>query len=389
MQTANQIRGEIEALLQKAGWVIQGPETPPRPETPGVAVRDFPLARGYGTVDYLLCHMGKAVGLIEVVSEEAALKGVPVLSEKYTRGLPFSLRLFIRPLPFLYQSTGREICFTNGFDPAPAPRGLFGFHRPETLKQWIEDGMVGETPRDMAAEYFPEHRRRGRTFHERILINMPPSASAGFSDGQLRVITLLEQSFQENRRRVLVVMTDEAERTAAVIHFSGRILQFADARRVLFVAHSDEVGQNLTQWMQDTASRGGMASFAKACSVEYWTDASMDPATRFCVTTLADLRHRLRLTLEDVSATDEGSAHGLRYNPDFPIETFDVVIIDQCEKCLSDISQPILEYFDAYLIGLSAEPNEQIAHYFEQNVVTDNAIRSRGGDGLDVITAEE
>jgi type I restriction enzyme, R subunit len=40
------------------------------------------------------------------------------------------------PLPFIYESTGTETCFTNGYDPDARSRRVFNFHRPETLAEW-------------------------------------------------------------------------------------------------------------------------------------------------------------------------------------------------------------------------------------------------------------
>jgi type I restriction enzyme R subunit len=37
------------------------------------------------------------------------------------------------PLPFIYESTGAETRFTNGYDPEARSRRVFTFHRPETL----------------------------------------------------------------------------------------------------------------------------------------------------------------------------------------------------------------------------------------------------------------
>ena len=56
-----------------------------------------------------------------------------VQSEKYGAGKPANLAAYCRPLPFLYRSTGVETRFTNGLDPHPRSRGVFNFHRPETL----------------------------------------------------------------------------------------------------------------------------------------------------------------------------------------------------------------------------------------------------------------
>ena len=37
------------------------------------------------------------------------------------------------PLPFAYESTGIETRLTNNLHPGPTSRGVFAFHRPETL----------------------------------------------------------------------------------------------------------------------------------------------------------------------------------------------------------------------------------------------------------------
>jgi type I site-specific restriction endonuclease len=42
----------------------------------------------------------------------------------------------VYPLPFLYESTGTETRFTNGYDPEARSRRVFTFHRPETLAEW-------------------------------------------------------------------------------------------------------------------------------------------------------------------------------------------------------------------------------------------------------------
>ena len=47
------------------------------------------------------------------------------------------------------------------------------------------------------------------------------------------------------------------------------------------------------------------------------------------------------------------------YNPAFPIETFDIIVIDECHRSIYNLWRQVLEYFDAYLIGLTATPDKQ------------------------------
>lgn len=390
----SKVNNQIEHLLQSAGWSVQHHVGADLNPPLGVAVCDFPLARGYGGVDYLLCIEGRAAGLVEIGGEYGPLTGVPILSEKYSRGLPFSLRLFVRPLPFLYQSQGANICFTNAFDPQPAPRMLKGFHRPETLRRWLEDGMVGETPRDMAAEHFPEHRRRGRTFHERLLINMPTLVTDSLGPAQVRAMMNLEQSFKENCPRALLEMASEAERTAVALRFIERLLKFAEARRVLFLVNSMGMARKLLQTIQDLIPPAAGMSFAQAFPVQHLTENKIDPAARLCITTLPGLYERLagqegdrKVSVQNKASIQnkETALSALKYNADFPIETFDVVMLYTCNPWVPPCFRPVLTYFDAYLVGLTGKTDPAAADFFDQNLVM--RVRDEGyqTEGLNVL----
>lgn len=131
----------IDAWLAAAGWHVchladvnlNAGTGPAR----GVAIREFPLLPGHGFADYLLYVNGKACGVIEAKKQGATLSGVEVQSARYAQGLPPSLPAWVRPLPFVFESTGVETRFTNGLDPSPRARPLFAFYRPELLLQWL------------------------------------------------------------------------------------------------------------------------------------------------------------------------------------------------------------------------------------------------------------
>src|SRR5688572_17052553 len=106
LQTPEQLaRARIEEQLSAAGWVIQDANAVNLGAGPGIAVREFPLARGHGFADYLLYVERKALGVVEAKKEGETLTGVEVQSEKYATGLPSGLPAWHKPLPFLYQST--------------------------------------------------------------------------------------------------------------------------------------------------------------------------------------------------------------------------------------------------------------------------------------------
>ncbi len=76
--------------------------------------------------------------MIESRKEGTTLTGVEIQSARYTRGLPLSLSVWRRPLPFSYESAGIETHFTQGLDPEPRARAVFAFHQPETLAVWLK-----------------------------------------------------------------------------------------------------------------------------------------------------------------------------------------------------------------------------------------------------------
>lgn len=132
-QPEQEARNKIDELLRAAGWVVSDADAANITANRGVAIREFPLKTGHGFAEYLLYVNGKAAGVIEAKKVGHTLKGVEIQSDKYTKGLPPGLPLWRNPLPFAYQSTGEESRFTNGLDPDPRSRGVFSFHRPETL----------------------------------------------------------------------------------------------------------------------------------------------------------------------------------------------------------------------------------------------------------------
>src|SRR5206468_2114364 len=98
--------------------------------------------RGFGHADYLLYVDGQAAGAVEAKPEGTTLTGVEIQSGKYSDGLPSELPAWVRPLPFLYESTGVETRFTNRLDPDPRSRNVFSFHRPSMLATWLDPSLA-------------------------------------------------------------------------------------------------------------------------------------------------------------------------------------------------------------------------------------------------------
>ena len=67
-----------------------------------------------------------------------------------------------------------------------------------------------------------------------------------------------------------------------------------------------------------------------------------------------------------------------------PIETFDFIIVDECHRSIYNVWRQVLEYFDAFLIGLTATPTPQTIGFFNGNLVQDYSHEKAVADGVNV-----
>ena len=133
----------IDNQLSEAGWAVQDAGARNLFARRGVAVREVIMAAGHGRVDYLLYIDQKVVGVIEAKPRGTTLSGVEWQSAMYATGLPEEYRrravLVDGRIPFVFEASGSETHFTNGYDPDPRARRLFFFPRPQTLARLVRE----------------------------------------------------------------------------------------------------------------------------------------------------------------------------------------------------------------------------------------------------------
>src|ERR1041385_89386 len=137
MKPEDRARVDIDRQLTQAGWVVQDADKADLHASRGVAIREFPLARGHGKADYLLYVDRKAVGAVEAKKQGTTLTAVEVQSAKYSEGLPANLPAVLRPVPFRDGGTGLETHLPNLLAPAPRTRLVFHYHQPATIAEWL------------------------------------------------------------------------------------------------------------------------------------------------------------------------------------------------------------------------------------------------------------
>jgi type I restriction enzyme R subunit len=397
MLTAEQqARVVIDQLLTAAGWAVQDVKATNVHAARGVALREFELNPGHGTADYLLYVDGKAAGVIEAKKQGATLTGVEVQSARYAQGLPAALPAWRRPLPFLYESTGAETHFTNALDPEPRARNTFAFHRPETLAELLLDlpqptvFSTGSGAAAPGAGYAPA------TFLARV--RQMPELVTAWGDfklwpAQITAIRNLEASLAQNKPRALIQMATGSGKTFTAISFIYRLIKFAGARRVLFLVDRGNLGRQTKKEFDQYVSPVNNYKFGEEYIVQHLTSNQLDTTARVCICTIQRMYSMLR-GRELPEEADEESTQGVEglfreaapidYNPAFPIETFDIIVTDEAHRSIYNLWRQVLEYFDAYLIGLTATPNKQTFGFFNQNLVMEYGHPQAVADGVNV-----
>lgn len=368
-------RVNIDRMLTDAGWLVQSMGSHNVSAGRGVAVRELTLKPGHGRADYVLFVDGKAAGVIEAKPEGTTLTEVERQSAKYTTGLPDWVPAWGSPLPFAYESTGVETRFTCGFDPFPRSRRVFWFHRPETLAEWLSRDERAERPVTVTDGF-------------ELLPVEPPT---GLWRAQEKAVVNLERSLREFRPRALIQMATGSGKTFTAANISYRLIRHAGARRILFLVDRANLGrQTLKEFQQFTTPDDGR-KFTELYNVQHLSGSTIDPVARVTISTIQRLYSVLRgeelaEDLDEVSGFDTEPAAPVEvvYNPKVPIEAFDVIIVDECHRSIYGVWRQVLEYFDAYLIGLTATPGKQTFGFFNQNLVMEYSHEQAVADNVNV-----
>ena len=408
MTPEQKARVSIDALLVAAGWIVCNVSDANIHASVGVAIREFPLNSGYGFADYLLYVNGKACGVIEAKKQGATLTGVELQSGRYAQGLPTSLPAWSRPLPFVWESTGVETHFTNGLDPEPRARAVFAFFRPELLVQWLAylptpvrpepvEGLAGTSIGSALTAQEPANPATflARMQHMPKLVTEWGSGGAHYAlwPAQISAITNLEKSLAANKPKALIQMATGSGKTFTSIGFIYRLIKFGGARRVLFLVYRGNLARQTKKEFDAYASPYNNYKFGEEYIVQHLQGNQLDTSARVVICTIQRMFSMLK-GRELAEEADEESTERIEglfkdpepigYNPAIPIESFDIVVTDEAHRSIYNLWRQVLEYFDAYLIGLTATPNKQTFGFFNQNLVMEYGHAQAVADGVNV-----
>ena len=371
----------IDRQLAQSGWAVQDRGAlnlfvPQR----GIAVREVIMKPGHGRVDYLLYVDKAVVGVIEAKPMGTPLSGVEWQSAMYATGLPEEVRRkTLDPegrLPFVFEASGTETHFTNGFDPAPRARRIFALPRPETLAATVR--AATDNP-DQA----PTWRGKVRT--------LPALDPAPLRPAQGDAIKGLEQSLAEQRfGRSLVQMATGAGKTYTAVTEAYRLLKWGGFKRILFLVDRNNLADQTMGEFQNYRTPDDGRRFTELYNVTKLARGGMPDSTKVAISTIQRVFKAIKN--EDVPEGDDQGLDEFRpdepvtvsYNPELPPETFDLVIVDEAHRSIYGVWRGVLEYFDAHIVGLTATPGKQTFGFFQQNLVSEYTYPQSVADGVNV-----
>ena len=357
-------------MLVDAGWVVQAKSGIDFGAGLGIAVREYQT--DIGPADYVLFVDRQAVGVIEAKREEEGQHLTAV--EDQSGGYAAAQLKWVEnsePLPFVYESTGLVTRFTDGRDPKPRSREVFSFFRPDTLGEWLSK------PASLRSR----------------LQAMPALDPEGLRDCQISAITELEKSFGEARPRALVQMATGSGKTFTAITSIYRLLKHADARRVLFLVDTRNLGEQAEQEFIAYTPNDDNRHFTDLYNVQRLASSYVAGDSQVCISTIQRMYSILKGEELDASAEEINPAElkvrpkqpmPVVYSKKIPPEFFDFIMIDECHRSIYNVWRQVLEYFDAFLIGLTATPDNRTYGFFSKNVVSEYTHEEAVADGVNV-----
>ncbi|KQY58573.1 DEAD/DEAH box helicase [Aeromicrobium sp. Root495] len=369
----------IDAQLAAAGWVVQDKKDLNLFASEGVAVREVAMAAGHGRADYLLYVDKRTVGVIEAKPVGTTFSGVEWQSAMYAEGLSVEVRLKALTvegrLPFVFEASGTETHFTNGYDLDARARRLFHFPKPSTLARILRDAEADES---------------AVTWRAKVRA-LPALDQAPMRPAQITAIEGIERSLAEQRfDRSLVQMATGAGKTFTAVTEAYRLLKYGGFTRILFLVDRNNLADQTLAEFQNYRAPDDGRRFTEIYNVDKLTSAGMLGSSAVLISTIQRVFKVLRG--ENVTAGDDPGLDDfvpdapvtVAYNFEMPPETFDLVIVDEAHRSIYGVWRGVLDYFDAHVIGLTATPGKQTFGFFQQNLVSEYTYPQSVADRVNV-----
>ena len=208
----------------------------------------------------------------------------------------------------IYYTNGHQIWFWNkGFS---NPRSLMGFHSQDDLE-----------------------RIRFQNISAKSFLDVKVNETIVNRDYQLEGIQRVVEGIESGKRKFLLVQATGTGKTRVAMAIMDLLIKTNRAQRILFLTDRTE--------LNDQAYDENIVKFFPSEAKQKVHSSTVDQNSRIYASTLQTMKNNYR---------------------DFSVGFFDVVISDEAHRSIYDSFGNILSYFDAFLIGLTATPTNQIEH---------------------------
>lgn len=371
MKPEDKARITIDKKLIESGWTIQDIKSLNLSASLGVAVREFPTSTG--PVDYALFVEGIPVGVIEAKKSDVGenITAVEAQSAHYANSTFKWIKCEYR-IRFAYEATDKLTRFTDYNDIKYRSRTVFSFHRPETLSSLLKRA---DTVRNNMKKF-------------------PKLDPAGFRKCQVTAIENLDNSFANNRPKALVQMATGAGKTFTAITAAYRLLKYGKMNRILFLVDTKGLGEQAERKFLAYKPADDPRPFSQIYGVHRLKSSYIPDGVQICISTIQRMYsilkgEELNESAEETSFNEYVTADSkppkeVVYNKKYPPEFFDCIIVDECHRSIYNVWNQVLEYFDSFIIGLTATPDKRTFAFFNENVVSEYPREQAIVDGVNV-----
>lgn len=292
----------IDLLLREAGWALD-------PKDLEVRVEGMPNTEGVGFVDYVLRGAdGRPVGLVEAKRTRRDARAGQQQAKLYADRLEAEHG----QRPVIFYSNGYEHWIWD--DGRYPPREIGGFYKRDELELLIQ-------------------RRTTR----RTLSGTELDAKIAGRDYQQRAVRSIAKAFEdEGERKGLLVMATGSGKTRTVIALVDLLMRAGWVKRVLFLA--DRVA------LVNQAANAFKSFLPNSAPVNLVTERTSEG--RVFLSTYPTMMNLI----------DGKGGEKRAFGPGH----FDLIIIDEAHRSVYQRYRAIFDYFDGFLVGLTATPREEI-----------------------------
>ncbi|MFA6063617.1 MAG: type I restriction-modification system endonuclease [Gallionella sp.] len=366
----------IDQQLRQAGWEADSQTIKynkgARPEKGrNLAIAEWPTESG--PADYVLF-----VGLMPIAVAEAKRKNVDVSgalqqARRYSRTFTASAETVLSDasvtgeasyrVPFAFSSNGRpflrQLSTRSGI-------WFCDLRRAENLAHAL-DGWY--TPEGLTALL-----KRDEVQAHAQLASDPFNYGFPLRYYQQDAIRAAELAIQAGQRDMLLAMATGTGKTKTCIALIYRLLKAKRFRRILFLVDRSALGEQAANAFKDTRMEN-LQTFADTFGIKELEESSPDSDTAVHIATIQGMVQRL------LYASDDSSTPA--------VDQYDCIVVDEChrgyllDRELSDTEMTfrgyedyiskyrrVLDYFDAYKIGMTATPALHTTQIFGAPVYT-------------------